>query len=623
MLIGQAFQRLFVGRRLSGRRFQHDRQFQFVVKQLLQLLGRVQAEMPTRDAVGALLQFQHAPAEFHTLDFEFLHIDQDAGLLHARQHRHQRHFDLAEHGRELWLGLKFRPQRAVQAQGNVGILCCVFRSALHVDLGERNLFRALAGDVLVVNRVDTQILLRQRIHVVAVAARSPHVGFQHRVVAHATHADAIVRQHVHVVLQMLSQFSFFLIFQKWTQGFQHRRPPELRRRAGVVVRQRHIRGATGLDREGNTDDLRAHRIQTRGLAVERNQLGVLQLGQPLVEMRLRQYQFVFAFHRQGGIDIDNLIGDNDRGRRRRRNSGGCRWRFAASQGIQFAQCGVEFIAGIQIPQCRQIRIAHFQFGWLYLECNIGLDGCQLTRQRQLRQRRAQALADLAADLVGVRDDRVERTIFAQPLRGCLRAALFDPWNVVGGVADQREIIDDLIGTHTELCLDAAWIERGVGHGVDQGDVRTDQLRQILVAGGYHDVDAVRGRLQGQRADHIVRFHAVDAQDRKTECGNEREHGLDLRAQIIGHRWAMGFVFSKQLVAEGRSAGVGDKRDEVRFRFQRQTHHVDHTKQGAGRLTGAIGERRQRVESAVQIAGTVNQGKFGSSHEVCTIAGRRA
>jgi hypothetical protein len=73
------------------------------------------------------------------------------------------------------------------------------------------------------------------------------------------------------------------------------------------------------------------------------------------------------------------------------------------------------------------------------------------------------------------------------------------------------------------------------------------------------------------------------------------------------------VLGEQLVAKRRPRGIADEGDVIGLRFQRQAHHVEHAEQCAGRFAGAIGEWRQRVERAVQIAGTVNEGKSRTRH----------
>ena len=55
------------------------------------------------------------------------------------------------------------------------------------------------------------------------------------------------------------------------------------------------------------------------------------------------------------------------------------------------------------------------------------------------------------------------------------------------------------------------IQALIAHGDEQFDIRSHQLRHVFVAGGNDDLKSFVRRARGQRADHIVRFHARHAQ----------------------------------------------------------------------------------------------------------------
>jgi hypothetical protein len=162
------------------------------------------------------------------------------------------------------------------------------------------------------------------------------------------------------------------------------------------------------------------------------------------------------------------------------------------------------------------------------------------RGRQPVERRAQVLADLAADLLGVGDDGGERAVLGQPLGGGLRADLVDAGHVVDAVADQGQEIDDLVGTHAELRQHAVGVEPLAAHGVHQRHLLVDQLRQVLVAGGDDGAHAVRLRLARQRADHVVGLDALDLQHRPAERGRTSWIGAICAARSggIGGRCAL-------------------------------------------------------------------------------------
>ena len=78
-----------------------------------------------------------------------------------------------------------------------------------------------------------------------------------------------------------------------------------------------------------------------------------------------------------------------------------------SRGFQLLQRLPEFVARIQPAQGLRVAFAQGQVARALVEFDVGLDGGELARQRQLRQRVAQVLAELALDVVGVCDDRIQ------------------------------------------------------------------------------------------------------------------------------------------------------------------------------------------------------------------------
>jgi len=187
------------------------------------------------------------------------------------------------------------------------------------------------------------------------------------------------------------------------------------------------------------------------------------------------------------------------------------------------------------------------------------------------------------------------------------AALLHAGHVVHGVAHQRQQVDDLVGAHAELVHHGSVrIHAAAGHGVDQLNARADQLGEVLVAGGDGDGHPVAVALQRQRADHIVGFHARNAQDGQAQRLDDLAHRLDLRAQVVGHRRPIGLVVGVQVVTEGLARRVDHEGHVLGALLQGGAQHVDHTEQRAGGFTGSVGQRRKRVERAIQVTGPVNQ-----------------
>jgi hypothetical protein len=172
-------------------------------------------------------------------------------------------------------------------------------------------------------------------------------------------------------------------------------------------------------------------------------------------------------------------------------------------------------------------------------------------------------------------------------------------DVVDLVAHQRQVVDDQLRADAELGLDAVDVVDAAGHGVDQGHVRTDQLGHVLVAGGDHHVAAERCALAGQRADYIIGLHALDTQQRVTEGAHAGVQWLDLAAQVIRHRRAVGLVLGEHGVTEGAALGVEHHGEgAVRVLLAQALEHVQHALHRTGLQALGGGQGRQGVEGAI-------------------------
>ena len=73
-----------------------------------------------------------------------------------------------------------------------------------------------------------------------------HVGLEQRVVRDAPQGDAVVGEHVLVEFDVLAELPVRFALEPRPQDRERRLDAELRRRSGVVVRERHIgRAARG------------------------------------------------------------------------------------------------------------------------------------------------------------------------------------------------------------------------------------------------------------------------------------------------------------------------------------------------------------------------------------------
>jgi hypothetical protein len=114
-------------------------------------------------------------------------------------------------------------------------------------------------------------------------------------------------------------------------------------------------------------------------------------------------------------------------------------------------------------------------------------------------------------------------------------------------------------------------------------------------------------LHGQRADHVVGLDALDHQDRPAHVAHHLVDRLDLLAQVFRHRGARGLVLGVHIVAEGLALGVEHAGDVGGREVGAQAaQHVDHAVHRAGRVAVRAAQVGQRVEGAIQVAGTVDE-----------------
>ena len=175
-------------------------------------------------------------------------------------------------------------QHAVQLQRDVGVLGGVSRGLLEGDLVERDLLRALAGDVLVLDRVDAEVELRAGVHVVARRGR---------VQARTTRASSrsACRQgrcrrceDVRVVLEVVADLRRVSRPRAAACSFASTSSSvQLVRRARVVVREREVGGLAGLDAEGDADDFGLHVVEAGRLGVEGEERRFVERVEPCVE----------------------------------------------------------------------------------------------------------------------------------------------------------------------------------------------------------------------------------------------------------------------------------------------------------------------------------------------------
>ena len=177
----------------------------------------------------------------------------------------------------------------MQPERDLSVLSGIGRGLFYRHLIEGQLLHTFARDVFKMNRPLTKIFERQGIEVVSAPRGIEYVGLQHCVVVNTAQGNTVIGQYVGIVFQVLTHLGSLRIFQQRPERLEHFVAVQLIRRAGVIVREGHVGGGTGLHRKGHADHLRDHVIEARRLGVKGKDLGGFKFGKPFIENRLLQY----------------------------------------------------------------------------------------------------------------------------------------------------------------------------------------------------------------------------------------------------------------------------------------------------------------------------------------------
>src|SRR5665213_1836624 len=440
---GELLQHLLVRRWLPGGGLLAHRQLHPGEQDLAELLGRRQVERLAGRLVRLLLERHCALAELAALRGELGTVHQHALPLHAKQHVAHRHFERAVDVRELGIALDRRQEMMVQAQRDVGILARIIGGVLHRHLVESDLRRTLAGDIRIRDRLPVEVPPREVVHVVRLV-RLEHVRLQQRVVRDAGELDAVVGEHVLVVLDILPDLGARCIGEPRRQVGEHAREVELVGRAGVAMRERDVARVAGRHGERQPDDLRLHRVEARRFGVEAHEIGIGDTLHPARVGRLVGDDLVvdaFGLARRVGARFGDVEAAPAAVARREPGDFAGSIRIGGGGGARrvrrvAAQPAAELGTLVQRAQRIVRRRADRQLEVRLRQRAIGAHRQQRARLRQPLEAAAQVRTDDPADLVRVRDDVVQRAVLRQPLHRGFRADLIDARDIIDGIADQ-------------------------------------------------------------------------------------------------------------------------------------------------------------------------------------------
>ena len=322
------------------------------------------------------------------------------------------------------------------------------------------------------------------------------------------------------------------------------------RAVGRHVSERQVPGATRRGGDREADERRPHRIETGGLGVERHEVRPPTLGD----------------HRgqPGGVvhDLRRVLPTPRALQPRRRGRGGAlRFTVLLPEPIQLRDQRAELELGEQLGEPRDVGSPHAQPLEIQLHRRVAPDGHQIAGEageiRVLQHRLARALP---GDFSRARQDRVEVAIDPEEVERGLFPHATHPGDVVGAVADQREVVHHPCGRHAQPLAGVGRVhplllDRGgpAAAGIQERDTWLDELVEILVA--RHDDrlnPALRGALR-QRSDHIVGLIAFDAQHRDAERLEDLPDPLDgaveILLQLLAELLASRLILGVLLVAE--------------------------------------------------------------------------
>ena len=219
IVLGQLVEHLLVGARRAAGGLLHCRKTQLAEQDLANLLRAAQVERLTGERVRLRFEFDDPAPQLGALCHQPIAIDQHAGALHVEQHLADRHLDPLVDVAQLRHRFDARPQRLVQAERDLGVLGRILGRAVERHVVEADLARPLAADLRVRERAPAQVPLRQRVHVVA-AVRLQHIALQQRVMHDPGQPDAVIGEHVAVVLQVLADLRVVFALQPVAQARQ-------------------------------------------------------------------------------------------------------------------------------------------------------------------------------------------------------------------------------------------------------------------------------------------------------------------------------------------------------------------------------------------------------------------
>jgi hypothetical protein len=234
---------------------------------------------------------------------------------------------------------------------------------------------------------------------------------------------------------------------------------------------------------------------------------------------------------------------------------------------------------------------------------------------------ADRLSPLALQFVGVLEQVLEGSV---PHHQFGRGLGTDPGHaghVVHGVPHQGEHVGHLTRLEAGPAEQSLGADEVVGLRVEEAGPLVEQLGEVLVAA--QDPNLERGVLpvpeRHEARDRVVGLHPLDRHHRDVEGSQQFETSLDLRAEVLRRRLAVGLVLRIDLRSKG--APIAARIDRHREMFgtllpQHLDEHVREPEDQIRRLAGqrAAHRRADRVVGAEELGVPVDQMDRAVAHQ---------
>ena len=589
-----------------------------VEQDLAKLLGRSDVKGLTCHFVNFGLKPRHFLRKRVGHARQRIAIHLDARAFHIRQNRHQGTLHAFIDTGHLGL-MQLRLENLPKAQGDIRILGRVFRGLINRHQIKGDLAFARTDDLFDRDRRMGQIAFGQRVHAVAVQTCVHRIRQQHGVINRCD-INAIARQNLGVVFHVLADFHHSRVFQ---QRFQQRQrlvqldlpfgqfgPTEQIITPLAAMPKRDVSRLARLDRQGHTHQFRRHFVQAGGFGIDRHITKLMRLRDPclqcldiahaIVAGRLkRDIRHRRAIVRRRVRTLRRGVGNNGR-----IDPEGIRNPLGQRAELHLFQKAQQRVG---------IRISMLQIIQSEIQWRFAVQLHQLFRQFDLIALFDQGLTALGLlDLFRAVQQFFQRAEFTQQLSRRFHTDPRRARHVIDGITRQRLNIHHAFGIHAEFLEHAIAVDHTVFHGVVHHDTIAHQLHQVLVRTHDRDRPARFTRLTGQRGDDVVGLVTLKLFAGDIERLGRAACQRDLRAQIFGHRLAVGLVLIVQIVAERMAAFVENHRNMrrrvlARIIFDITLQHVAKAGHSPNRQTiGLTCQRRQGVIGAKDESRSINQ-----------------